>query len=165
MFPTTPASGTSRFSGGAEASLPAARARGLGVASRRGLRPSKRASVAEACDPPAGSSGLPGEMVESSLERPLIGLFNQTSPHRIIANIVPFFAIAFVAAQLRVPTVTLPEELQVGQLSAGHSFPIRRPLRNVFRFAAHRRTKQMNMIGHDDVAPHLPLARQCPNIK
>ena len=98
------------------------RGRGLSASAVRGA---DRARGRRAC------SKLPGKMIDGSLKWPLIGLFNQTSPHGIIANVGPFLAIVFMTAQLRIPAIALPNRMQVGQLPRGHSLPVRRPFHNV----------------------------------
>ena len=88
---------------------------------------------------------------------PLIGTGNQARADGVVAGITPFFGVAFVASELGVPAVALPDGLQVGLLETDEPFPKGNPLGNVFGLAVCRGAEQMNVFRHDDIAANAPL--------
>lgn len=77
----------------------------------------------------------PRQVVESSLERPSVSILNKSGANGVVLNVVPFFGIAFVGAELCVPTVALPYRLQIGELLGNESFPEGHPLLDTAGFS------------------------------
>ena len=106
---------------------------------------------------------MPAKDIQFPLVWPLMGYGRQTSTHRIISHVIPFCGIAFVAAQLGVPKISLPECAFGGSDGlTDRSFPVANPVGERFDRQAAGCTKKMQVIRHDDVASDEPMIRLGP---
>ena len=65
-------------------------------------------------------------------------------------------------SKLRIPTVTLPERMQIRKRTTNDSFPIAHPFNNISMFPICWRTEKMNMIGHNHITTNQPLISSSP---
>src|SRR6185437_16929551 len=106
---------------------------------------------------------MPHQRIQFAGPRPVFGLLDQIMTNRISPNIIPLLRVTIAASELAVPEILLPKGLiaRMRPTHRGEGFPILHP---PFQGSARdaRRTKQMQVVGHDDVAAHEPGIRLLP---
>lgn len=82
------------------------------------------------------------------MERPFIGVANQSRSSRIIANIIPFLAVALINSQYVIKESRLPEtdDRSNGPLQAAYP--------NAELEVARSANKQMNVLGHYNISTY-----------
>lgn len=101
------------------------------------------------------SCSSPRENIQSALIRPFVGHLDQSSAHRVFADIMPFFGIVFAPPQASVPEIALPCAGLRQMQTTEFSFPVGCPLLKCETQIA-RRTKKMKVIRHQNVFSHQP---------
>ena len=105
----------------------------------------------------------PRQRIHLSLIGPIIHLSDEAGTHRIPPQILPFFRIAVVPPQLRIPVVLLPDgNIRAGQPSFCHRGPPELHPCPKARVAIYRTAEEMHMIGHYDISSDLPSISALP---
>ena len=113
------------------------------------------------------STLMPGQHVYFPLIRPVFRSIRQTSADRILPNVMPFFGVTFPAPELAIEEILLPNRLRARArpMSRGLCSPEAHPVLERRSWKRRRRTKQMQMIRHDHVPSHAPVARPFPHLE
>ena len=97
----------------------------------------------------------PNQIKNPTLERPIFNPLNQSFPKRIFLNINPLLGIILAVAQPMMPAARLKFPLRVLVLQRKFSLPISNPGFNR-KMQISRRTKQMQMIWHQQIITNEP---------
>jgi hypothetical protein len=85
----------------------------------------------------------------------MIWISNQSRAHRIHPHVIPFFRIAFVLSKPMMKTVRLKKWLVPLQAPPQAALPECHPCLDLMIFVG-RRTKQMDVIWHDQIKANQP---------
>ena len=94
---------------------------------------------------------------------PIFRSCDQSCSNRILENVIPFLTVVFIAAQLRIPKVALPNWVlnRSWPVFGRDIFPVTNPLLQRFRRHRCRRAKEMNVVRHDHISTNKPSLGVC----
>jgi len=108
-------------------------------------------------------ASLPAQNIKLALIRPIPHRFDQTRPHGIGTDVIPFLIITFTAPQPMMPARPLPRAGIRHIQPAEAAFPIRNP--NIQpHINIHGRAKKMKVVRHQHITPHDPRSGALPNL-
>jgi len=113
---------------------------------------------------PTKCFALPAQLVENAGEGPIAGTRDQTGSHRIFANIVPTLIVALLPAEAVMKTTCLKPPFRVLVTTPKLAFP-KRDAGFDFDRLNNRRTKEMQVIGHENITADHPGVGKFPGIK
>src|ERR1700722_10129998 len=112
---------------------------------------------------------LPSQTLDLALVGPIFGPLNQAVPHRIIADIFPFFFVSLPLTQARIPMVGLPgvrrkpKQLRSSDLSRETRLPIVDPfVEGHLEFSG--RCEEVDVVGHHYITADAPSVRLMPGL-
>src|SRR5438876_5227510 len=106
---------------------------------------------------------LQRKLIDFARPRPLVRTLRQSRPNRILSHIIPFLIVTFIGTQEVIEKLTLPDRCcsrgrcprQFGDSATTPALPRSDKNRQGIGLWL-RGTKQVNMVGHDDVPSNTP---------
>ena len=105
---------------------------------------------------------IPAQVMDHPRIRPGLWFLNELRADRVPVNIVPCVLIFPFRSHSSIPVVSLPAVIPVPVLFRELRLPISNPI--LEQHIAGLAGKQMNMVGHDDIATNAPVRRQLPSL-